>query len=416
MDKIKEIEDEMKRTQKNKATNSHLMSLRAKVAKLRSELLTGGSASAGGNSAERGFEVAKSGDGRVALIGFPSVGKSSLLSTLTETKSEVAGYEFTTLTAIPGNILYNDAKIQMLDLPGIIEGAAYGKGRGRQVVACAKTADLILIVLDAGKEGIEIDHKGILENELALCGIRLNQKPPDVTFDIKKTGGIKLNSTIPLTKLGPDPMQSIRNILHEYKIHNASILFREDATGDQFIDLIEGNRKYVRCLYVYNKIDVCTIEEIDEMARRPHSLVIGVHDKLNLDYLLKSIWDYMSLVRVYTKRKGEPPDLTEPVIISNDRTGGCTVSHLCRHLHQSLVDDFKFALVWGRSAKHTPQRVGKEHKLRDEDVIQIAKTTANEQKQDKDYNKRVQASFDEYKKQKKKAKEAKKKKTGRTPG
>ena len=50
--------------------------------------------------------------------------------------------------------MYNDAKIQMLDLPGIIEGAAYGKGRGRQVVACAKTADLILIVLDAGKEGI----------------------------------------------------------------------------------------------------------------------------------------------------------------------------------------------------------------------------------------------------------------------
>ena len=39
-------------------------------------------------------------------------------------------------------------KVQLLDLPGIIEGAAYGKGRGRQVVACAKTADLILMVLD----------------------------------------------------------------------------------------------------------------------------------------------------------------------------------------------------------------------------------------------------------------------------
>ena len=96
VDRIKDIELEISRTQKNKATNSHLMSLRARLAKLRTELQTG-EKSAGG-SGERGFEVAKSGDGRVALIGFPSVGKSSLLSTLTSTESEAAGYEFTTRT------------------------------------------------------------------------------------------------------------------------------------------------------------------------------------------------------------------------------------------------------------------------------------------------------------------------------
>jgi small GTP-binding protein len=71
--------------------------------------------------------------------GFPSVGKSSLLQLLTGTESEVAAYEFTTLTCIPGIIHYNDSKIQLLDLPGIIEGAAEGKGRGRQVgMMCVK--------------------------------------------------------------------------------------------------------------------------------------------------------------------------------------------------------------------------------------------------------------------------------------
>ncbi|XP_017773163.1 PREDICTED: developmentally-regulated GTP-binding protein 2-like [Nicrophorus vespilloides] len=88
-----------------------------------------------------GFDVLKSGDARVALIGFPSVEKSTLLSTLTKTESEAASYEFTTLTCIPGVIEYNGANIQLLDLPGIIEGASQGKGRGRQVIAVARTAD-----------------------------------------------------------------------------------------------------------------------------------------------------------------------------------------------------------------------------------------------------------------------------------
>lgn len=82
-----------------------------------------------------GFEVGRYGDARVALMGFPSVGKSSLLQKLTGVASEVANYEFTTLTCIPGVIYHNDAKIQLLDLPGIIDGAASGRGRGRQVIS-----------------------------------------------------------------------------------------------------------------------------------------------------------------------------------------------------------------------------------------------------------------------------------------
>ena len=92
--------------------------LKAKLAKLRSELFieqSGGNAS--GGTAE-GFAVARNGDARVALIGFPSVGKSSLLNTLTATESEAANYEFTTLTCIPGVLKYKGSKIQILDLPG----------------------------------------------------------------------------------------------------------------------------------------------------------------------------------------------------------------------------------------------------------------------------------------------------------
>jgi len=159
-DKIREIEEEMRRTQKNKATEYHLGLLKGKLARLRAQLLE--PAPGAGSSGGSGFDVSKSGDARIALVGFPSVGKSTFLSKITKTRSEVANYSFTTLTAIPGVLEYGGAEIQILDLPGIIEGAAEGKGRGRQVISAAKTSDLILMVLDATKRA---EQRALLEKE-----------------------------------------------------------------------------------------------------------------------------------------------------------------------------------------------------------------------------------------------------------
>jgi small GTP-binding protein len=76
------------------------------------------------------------------------------------------------LTCIPGVLKHKGAKLQLLDLPGIIEGAKDGKGRGRQVIAVAKTCSIIMIVLDATKPLV---HKKIIEKELEGMGIRLNK-------------------------------------------------------------------------------------------------------------------------------------------------------------------------------------------------------------------------------------------------
>ncbi|KAK6284329.1 hypothetical protein POUND7_003281 [Theobroma cacao] len=393
IERIKEIEAEMARTQKNKATEYHLGQLKAKIAKLRTQLLEPPKGSSG---AGEGFEVTKFGHGRVALIGFPSVGKSTLLTMLTGTHSEAASYEFTTLTCIPGIIHYNDTKIQLLDLPGIIEGASEGKGRGRQVIAVAKSSDLVLMVLDASKsEG----HRQILTKELEAVGLRLNKRPPQIYFKKKKTGGISFNSTLPLTHVDE---KLCYQILHEYKIHNAEVLFREDATVDDLIDVIEGNRKYIKCVYVYNKIDVIGIDDVDKLARQPNSVVISCNLKacssilglnvngsweytvglkmqlLNLDRLLSKMWEEMGLVRVYTKPQGQQPDFSDPVVLSADR-GGCTVEDFCNHIHRNLLKDVKYVLVWGTSARHYPQHCGLSQSLQDEDVVQIVKKKEKEE-------------------------------------
>ena len=279
--KIAEIEAEMARTQKNKATAYHLGLLKAKLAKLKQEIINPTKGGGGGKPGE-GFDVTKSGDARVGLIGFPSVGKSTLLTRLTGTESAVAAYEFTTLTCqsvnpthlsaahrqhthcthfythlrlsasscparclllsgIPGSFKYKGCKIQLLDLPGIIEGAKDGKGRGRQVIAVARTCNLILIVLDAAKP---MTHKRIIEKELEGFGIRLNERPPQIVFNRKERGGINITYAVTCTKLD---QRMITNICKEYKIVSADITLREDASVDQLIDVIEGNRKYVPC-------------------------------------------------------------------------------------------------------------------------------------------------------------------------
>ncbi|CAN0193448.1 unnamed protein product, partial [Phaeothamnion confervicola] len=253
-----------------------------------------------------------------------------------------------------GNVEYNDTRIQLLDLPGIIEGAAYGRGRGREVIAVARSADLILMVLDAAKEGNVNNHRAILERELETVGLRLNKRPPNVYFRKKKDGGVKFNNTVPLTKLGDDPEYTAKRILSEYKIHNCEMLVREDVSSDQLVDVVQANRKYIKCLYVYNKVDMITIEDLDMLARQPHSIVVSVHMKLNLDALLAKMWSYMGLVRIYTKKKGQPPDLSEPVILSSERKG-VTVGDACEHVSKEMREIFNYALVWGRSTKYAPQ-------------------------------------------------------------
>lgn len=132
------------------------------------------------------------------MIGFPSVGKSTLLTSITDTASLCAAYQFTTLTCIPGVINYNDAKIQLLDLPGIIEGAAEGKGRGRQVIAVAKNSDMVLMVLDATKAE---EQKIKISRQLEKVGIRINKNPPLIQITPTKFGGVRLNSTKALSHL-----------------------------------------------------------------------------------------------------------------------------------------------------------------------------------------------------------------------
>ncbi|BFZ54394.1 GTP-binding protein rbg1 [Savitreella phatthalungensis] len=362
VEKIKEIEAEVARTQVNKATKKHLGILRSKLAQLRRELIN--PTTHGGSHGGEGFEVARTGVASVGFIGFPSVGKSSLMTRLTGTFSEVAEYEFTTLVATAGVIKHKGAKIQIVDLPGIIQGAKDGKGRGRQVIAAARSCQLIFLVLDVLKP---LTDKAVIEAELEGFGIRLNKQPPNITFKKKDKGGLNITSTVPLTNIDHD---EIRAVCHEYKISSADIAFRCDASVEDFIDVIEGNRIYMPCIYVLNKIDQISIEELDMIYRIPNCVPISAKEGWNYDELLDTMWEKLDLVRIYTKPKGLQPDYSDPVVLKSNAK---SCEDFCNVIHKSIAKQFKHAYVWGSSVRHSPQKVGISHQLADEDVVTIVK-------------------------------------------
>ena len=361
-EKIKAIQDEMARTQINKATEHHIGLLKAKIAKLKREQEADITKKSG--MKQDGFDVRRTGDATVVFIGLPSVGKSTLLNKMTGAKSTVGAFQFTTLTVVPGMMEYRGAKIQVLDLPGIIKGASTGKGLGKRILSVARTADLVLLVLDV----FQPYHEDVLTNELGNIGIRLNQLPPNITIEKASMGGIAIAQQAKLTKITE---KHLKDILHLYGIVSARVVVREDLTSEQLADHIAGNISYSKAITVLNKIDLVDEDFLKDLKTKIKSDVIEVsaNADLNIEELKEKIYEKLKFIRIYMRPKGGETDFKEPFIARE----GDTVEDICNKLHRRLRREFRYGLVWGKSVKFGGQRVGLTHIMQDEDVLTIIK-------------------------------------------
>ncbi len=348
-EEIKAIEEELAKTKYNKHTQGHIGSLKAKLARLREASEKGS-----GTSYGPGFNVRKAGDATVLLVGYPSVGKSTLLTRITNADSKIGSYDFTTLDVIPGILEYNGARIQVLDIPGLIADAAKGAGKGRQVLSAVRSADLIVFLLD------DMKQLPPMRRELYRAGFRLDTHPPDVRIVKKDAGGISVNLAVRRPKL---TREAVMSVLNEFKVHNADVLARENIDEEQLIDAMMRNRVYVPSLVVLNKID-----RIMDFSNVPREVVkISADRGENLDDLKEAIWEKLGLLRIYLKKIGREPDMEEPLIMERK----CTVFDVARKILRGQEKYFRYARIWGPSAKFPEQKVGAEHRLRDGDVVEL---------------------------------------------
>jgi len=356
-DKIREFEHELSTTKYNKKTQHHIGLIKAKIANLKKKEL----ARSASKGKKDGYSVRKTGDGTVIMLGFPSVGKSTLLNKITNANSPIGSYDFTTLSVIPGTMEYKHAKIQILDVPGVVSGAASGRGRGKEVLAVMRNCDLVLILLDINRLG----EYNVLIKEVYETGIRVNQKKPDVRIKKKARGGIRIGKTVHLPDLDDE---TIKGIMKEFSISNAEVLIRTKINADQFIDCIESNKKYVNAIIVINKIDIATPEQIEDAKRKfPDAILICANNPFNINELKEKIYSGLELINIFLKEVRKKADLEIPLIINKN----CTIGNVCNKLHKDFVTKFKFARVWGRSAKFGGQMLRLKHKLLDEDIVEI---------------------------------------------
>ncbi len=355
-EQIKDIEDEIRGTQYNKATQHHIGLLKAKIAQIRDK-----QEARGGGKKGTGYSVRKSGDATVVLVGFPSVGKSTILNRITNAESKIGAYAFTTLTVVPGVMKYSHAKIQILDVPGLIKGAASGTGMGKEVLSVIRNADLLAFIA----EPYGLDQVDVLKKELYNANMRIDERAPDVKIVRKDRGGIELATTVKLTKIDES---TIKDIMREFSLDNAGIVIRQDITPDQLIDVIQNNKIYVSSLVIVNKADLADEKQLRIVKKiYPDAIIISA-EKDSPEKLKKAIFDRLRLMRVYLKESGKKADLNEPLIMRE----GSTVADLCARLHKDFIKKFRYAKIWGSSAKFPGQIQHENHILKDKDVVQVA--------------------------------------------
>ncbi|MFP4116011.1 MAG: OBG GTPase family GTP-binding protein [Candidatus Aenigmatarchaeota archaeon] len=356
-EEIKEVKEKLRETPVNKSTETERARLKSKIARLKEEKEQ---KQKEGSTSGQGYATQKRGDATVCLVGPPSVGKSTLLNKLTNAESEVASYDFTTLDVVPGMMEFRGAKIQILDVPGLIGGASDGKGRGKEVLSVVRNSDLLVIMVDEDRLELLEEIKG----ELYRAGIRLDEDPPAMKVEKKGEGGIDISKpgSVELAE------EAMKEVLEKHGFVNCKVIVREDLDLDEFIDGIMNNRVYLPSITCINKVDSLTSSQHRRLKEEnSDSLFISAKERENLGGLKERIWEELELMRIYTKERGKEPDRDEPLIVQ----GSSEVKDVIEKIDRDFKGEFKYAKVWGDSADFGGQKVGVDHKLEDEDVVEL---------------------------------------------
>ncbi|HPR41067.1 MAG TPA: 50S ribosome-binding GTPase [Candidatus Methanofastidiosa archaeon] len=344
---------------KHKGTEKMVLQIKRKIAKLKKDIEQKEAKKGGG----KGFNIRKEGAAQIVLVGPPNAGKSSILKSLTNADVAVGAYAFTTLELTPGMLQINDIQIQLVEVPGLIEGVSVGKGMGLQLLSSVRSADALVLVIDASND--PVGQMEVTLKELDSGGIKLNRARPDIDIKKKVVGGIEI---VGKEHINAD-LKDVKEILIDFRVSSGLLVVREDVTLADIQEALEYSTAYKRGFVILNKFDMAEPSILSKMKKRfprfPFYAVSTLNGK-GLREVAEKIYEIAEIKRIFTKSPGEDPAYP-PVAMKRD----ATVMDVAKKVHKTIARNFKYARVWGSSVKFGGQRVGEDHVPGDGDTVEI---------------------------------------------
>lgn len=304
-EKIEALQRMLALLPKHKGTERIQADLKRRLAKLKEMEQQQRSKRGGGADP---FYVPRHGAGQVVAVGFPNVGKSSLLSALSGVHLEVADYPYTTQRPYPVMMTYENLQIQLVDTPpivGEVEPAFAGMIR---------RADEALLIVDLSTDEcfdqLESLLKGLETRRLKMVKEPLNDNPAN-------------------------PI-----------VERAAIL-----VGNK-LDAPEAEERFMLLQETYNE--------------RLPMIAVSAKERVGIDELKRMIFEGLRIIRVYSKPPGKEPQLDKPFVLKK----GTTILDFAEEVHRDFPERLKYARVWG-SSEFPGQPVSKDFVLQDGDIVEL---------------------------------------------
>lgn len=365
-EKIAALQEFLSAVPKHKGNERLRAQVKRKIAVLKLEIAERGQRRAGKRGI--GWSIQKEGAAQVVLIGQTNVGRSSLLAALTNANPAVAGHRFTTTRPAVGITNFEDLRFQLVEAPALVESASKGVGWGLQTLGLARNADGIMIVLDLSENA-----KGQLEMVLSeLENGKISPKLPHSDISVTRSkGGSGIRVTVS-GHLVDCSLVDVHKLAEEYGLRNAIIRISGEAKLDDVEDaLLDSAAVYKPTVIVANKLDLPRAKqnlEILSQATAGLPLVpVSCVTRENLDEIGRTLFKALGIIRIYTKEPNESTHSTEPFVLPV----GSVIAGLAKRIHSELYKNFRYARIWGPTAKYPAEKVGLDHILGDRDIVEI---------------------------------------------
>jgi len=365
-EKLEKLQEFLSLIPKHKGTEKLCAQVKTKMATLRKEIEEKRRRRAGRGGPK--FFLEKEGAAQIVILGPTKVGRSSLLTSITNAKAEVSNYPFTTLEPVPGMFQFEDLQFQVVEAPALVDDAAGGEARGLQTLGLARNADGLLLMVDLSKDAPR--QLTMILNELEKARI-LTQKPR-ARVDIERKhmdAGLRI---IVVGKLIGCNLRDVENLLKGYRILDATVKIYGEATFDDVEDAIFESTVYRPAIVIANKTDAeeaaKNLQELKRFVGNELTIIpMSCETKRGLGKLGLEIFRALNIIRVYTKEPNDPEPSITPFILKK----GSSVGDLAKQIHSDFIERFAYARVWGKRLRFSPQKVGSSFVLEDGDTVEL---------------------------------------------